>query len=249
MPRTDGTGTPVSSSRRSECWSWRWERSRPKPRPPWVRTQREHWPAPLPTSSTSSPVTSPRTCELVLGVALGAPHEARVTEEGAVGGLVLVGVAVPVGAVGAARLPLGDGAPLDPDGLRQVVVHPRSVVVPDATAPARRALLPGAPAPSAVRRQSVAPSARCRSSTRGSRGPDRMSAGLDLALISAPSRTPPLSVSHLVGSVLAFLNRLLALPVFSTLSFRPSRSVSFFVGFERVLPMMKVPFAGLAPSA
>ena len=38
--------------------------------------------------------------ELVLGVALGTPDEAGVAEEGAVGGLVLVGVAVPVRAVG-----------------------------------------------------------------------------------------------------------------------------------------------------
>ena len=57
-----------------------------------------------------------------------------------------------------------------------------------------------------------------------------------------PSRTPPWSVSHLVGSVLALLKRLLALPVTSALSCRPSRSVSFFVGFDRVLPMTKEPF-------
>ena len=37
--------------------------------------------------------------QLVLGVALGAPDEARVAEERTVGGLVLVGVAVPVGPV------------------------------------------------------------------------------------------------------------------------------------------------------
>ena len=61
--------------------------------------------------------------EVVLAVALGTPHEAGVTEEGAVRGLVLVGVAVPVRSVGVPRLALGDGAPLDPHGLRQVVVH------------------------------------------------------------------------------------------------------------------------------
>ena len=128
VPRTDGTATPVSSSRRSECCSWRWDRSSPKPRPPCVRTQREHWPAPLPTSSTSRPrhVTEDR--QLVLGVALGAPHEAGVAEERAVRGLVLVGVAVPVGPVGLPRLLLGDGAALDPHGLRQVILHARSVV-------------------------------------------------------------------------------------------------------------------------
>ena len=65
--------------------------------------------------------------ELVLGVALGAPHEARVAEERAVRGLVLVGVAVPVGAVGAPGLLLGDGTPLDADGLGQVVLHTASV--------------------------------------------------------------------------------------------------------------------------
>ncbi len=66
--------------------------------------------------------------ELVLGVALGPPDEAGVTEERPVRGLVLVGVAVPVGPVGAARLALGDGAPLDPHGLRQVILHARSVL-------------------------------------------------------------------------------------------------------------------------
>ena len=38
--------------------------------------------------------------EVVLAVALGSPDEAGIAEEGAVGGLVLVGVAVPVGTVG-----------------------------------------------------------------------------------------------------------------------------------------------------
>ena len=69
-----------------------------------LRTQREHCPAPEPTSSTSLPATSPEDPGVRLGEPLGPPHEAGVAEELAVGGLVLVGVAVPVGAVGAARL-------------------------------------------------------------------------------------------------------------------------------------------------
>ena len=82
-------------------------------------------PAPQPTSSTSRPATSPSTPGVVLGQALGTPHEAGVAEELAVGGLVLVGVAVPVGAVGPPRLGLVDRAALDPDALRQVVLHGR----------------------------------------------------------------------------------------------------------------------------
>ena len=61
--------------------------------------------------------------EVVLGLALGPPHEADVAEEVAVRGLVLVGVAVPVGAVGRARLVLVDRAALDPHGLRQMILH------------------------------------------------------------------------------------------------------------------------------
>ena len=52
----------------------------------------------------------------VLGEALGAPHEPGVAEELAMGGLVLVGVAVPVGAVRPAGLRLADGPALDADG-------------------------------------------------------------------------------------------------------------------------------------
>ena len=37
------------------------DRSSPTARPPWARTQREHCPAPDPTSSTSRPATSPST--------------------------------------------------------------------------------------------------------------------------------------------------------------------------------------------
>ncbi len=60
---------------------------------------------------------------LVLGEPLGTPHEAGVAEEAPVGRLVLVGVPVPVGAVGPPRLGLVDRAALDPDALRQVVLH------------------------------------------------------------------------------------------------------------------------------
>ena len=48
-----------------------------------------------------------------LGVPLRTPDETDVTEELAVRGLVLVGVAVPVGAVGATGLGLGDGTAFD----------------------------------------------------------------------------------------------------------------------------------------
>ena len=113
VPSTEGTTTPVASSIRRECWSWRIERSSPTGRPPWAPTQREHCPAPEPTSSTSLPGDVAEHAELGLGVALGAPHEADVAEELAVRRLVLVGVAVPVGAVGPPRLGLGDRAPID----------------------------------------------------------------------------------------------------------------------------------------
>ena len=73
-------------------------------RPPCTRTQREHWPAPEPTSSTSLPRDVAEDPGLVLGQPLGTPHEAGVAEEAAVGRLVLVGVPVPVGAVGPPRL-------------------------------------------------------------------------------------------------------------------------------------------------
>ena len=89
----------------------------------WLRTQREHWPAPEPTSSTSLAAHVAEHPGLVLGQPLRAPHEAVVAEEGAVGGLVLVGVAVPVGAVGAARLRLVDRAALDPHGPGAMVLH------------------------------------------------------------------------------------------------------------------------------
>ena len=48
-----------------------------------------------------------------LGVPLRTPHEPDVAEELAVRRLVLVGVAVPVGTVGPARLGLGDGTAFD----------------------------------------------------------------------------------------------------------------------------------------
>ena len=75
----------------------------------------------------------------------------------------------------------------------------------------------------------------------GRRGPDPTSAGLDRALISAPSEMPPRSVSQVRGSDLARWNRLLALPDLSALSYSPSRSESFLVGSERVLPITNVP--------
>ena len=123
MPSTDGTARPVSSSSRRECWSCRAERSSPTDRPPCTRTHREHWPAPEPTSSTSLPVDVTEHPGLVLGESLGPPDEAGVAEEAAVRRLVLVGVAVPVGPVGPPRLGLVDRAALDPDALRQVVLH------------------------------------------------------------------------------------------------------------------------------
>ena len=129
VPSTAGTATPVSSSMRRECWSWRSDRSTPTPRPPWPRTQREHWPAPEPTSSTSLPLTSPRIARLVLGQPLRSPQEAGVAEVAAVGGLVLVGVPVPVGTVGRARLPLVDGPALDAH--RTVVRRAHGPIVPD----------------------------------------------------------------------------------------------------------------------
>ena len=52
---------------------------------------------------------------LGLGQPFGTPHEAGVAQELAVRGLVLVGVAVPVGPVRPARLGLVDGPALDPD--------------------------------------------------------------------------------------------------------------------------------------
>ena len=124
------------------------------PRPPWVRTQREHWPAPLPDLEDVEAGDVAEDREVVLAVALGAPHEAGVAEEGAVGGLVLVGVAVPVGTVGVARLTLGDGPSLDPHGLRQVVLHVRE--------PSRR---PGHAKTGAPDRRP----ARCAGSLRGTR--------------------------------------------------------------------------------
>ena len=61
---------------------------------------------------------------LVLGEALGSPDEADVAEELAVGGLVLVGVAVPVGPVGPPGLALVDRSPFHPDrALRPRVLH------------------------------------------------------------------------------------------------------------------------------
>ena len=59
---------------------------------------------------------------VVLGVALGPPHEAGVAQERAVGGLVLVGVAVPVAPVG---LPGGLLTDVDPDRAESTgVLHP-----------------------------------------------------------------------------------------------------------------------------
>ena len=116
MPAADahrvGTTTPCSSSMRRLCWSCRIDTSMPTGRPPWTSTQREHCPAPQPISSTSLPSTSPSAPQVVLADALGTPEEAGVAEELAVGGLVLVGVGVPVGAVGPQRLRLVDRAPL-----------------------------------------------------------------------------------------------------------------------------------------
>jgi hypothetical protein len=57
-------------------------------------------------------------------VALRTPHEPDVAEELTVRRLVLVGVPVPVGAVGPARLRLGDGPTVDADrGVRQLFLH------------------------------------------------------------------------------------------------------------------------------
>ena len=84
----------------------------PTGRPPWPSTQREHCPAPQPISSTSWPVDVAERAELVLAHALGTPQEPGVAEELAVRRLVLVGVGVPVGAVGPQRLGLVDGTPL-----------------------------------------------------------------------------------------------------------------------------------------
>ena len=109
-------------------------RSSPTARPPCARTQREHWPAPQPTSSTSRPATSPSTpARRPRSSALGAPHEAGVAEELAVGGLVLVGVAVPVAAVGPPGLGLVDGTALDAHGAGRTgaSVHAPTVVPRD----------------------------------------------------------------------------------------------------------------------
>ena len=66
--------------------------------------------------------------EVLLRLPLGSPHEARVAEELAVRGLVLVGVPVPVGTVRAPGLGLVDRAALDPDGLGEVVLHALTVL-------------------------------------------------------------------------------------------------------------------------
>ena len=95
-----GPRTPVSSSMRRACCSWRSARSRPTAVAPRAVSQRAHWAAPQPTSRTSLPATSPSTPGVGLVDALGAPDEADVAQERAVRGLVLVGVGVPVPAVG-----------------------------------------------------------------------------------------------------------------------------------------------------
>ena len=59
VAHTAGTVVPRSASMRRECCSWRSDTSRPTAWPPCSFTQREHWPAPQPSSSTRLPVTSP----------------------------------------------------------------------------------------------------------------------------------------------------------------------------------------------
>ena len=102
------------------------------------------------------------------------------------------------------------------------VNHPRDrdPMGPDQRSGARRssAVVP----PSAMRVSRVRPRLVCRV------GP---------ALTSSPSLNAPRSVSHLDGSVLCRPNLVLLDPVTSALSFRPSLSVSFLVGLERVLPI------------
>ena len=129
-PAPPGPTTPESGSMRRECWSWRWERSSPTGRPPRERP---------PSGSTGrprcrprarrGPATSPSTPADVLGQPLRPPHEPDVTEERAVGGLVLVGVPVPVGSVGPPRLRLVDRPSLHPHRrVRPRLLHVRSVL-------------------------------------------------------------------------------------------------------------------------
>ena len=84
----------------------------PTGRPPWTSTQREHWPGPAADLEHVPAVDLTERVQIVLADALGTPQEPVVAEELPVGGLVLVGVGVPVGAVGPQRLRLVDLAPL-----------------------------------------------------------------------------------------------------------------------------------------
>ena len=69
----------------------------------------------------------PERTHVVLADPLGAPEEARVTEELAVRGLVLVGVGVPVGTVGQQRLGLVDGTSLGADSRHGAKASPWTV--------------------------------------------------------------------------------------------------------------------------
>src|SRR4051794_1016144 len=65
---TSGKSTPASWSSRAACSSWRAELSMPTGRAPWRARRIDHWAAPQPYSSTSSPATSPRMSSSLSGI-------------------------------------------------------------------------------------------------------------------------------------------------------------------------------------
>ena len=89
----------------------------------WRASQREHCAAPAPISSTVMPVAHLEQVELGLGPALRPPDELAVAEEGAVLGVVVVGLAVPPGPVGRPGLVAVDRPPACVVDLRAVPAH------------------------------------------------------------------------------------------------------------------------------
>ena len=114
VPSTEGTddaGVLVDAA--ASAGAGACERSRPTGRPPWAPHPARALPGAGADLEHVAAGDVAEDAQVGLGVPLGAPHEADVAEELAVRGLVLVGVAVPVRAVGPPRLGLVDRAPLD----------------------------------------------------------------------------------------------------------------------------------------